>query len=395
MKQPILIIDACQYSANYNNCLIDALLKAGVEVIYATTPFPHAESPIPAKARVRYCYFYLARMVSRFTSSHTVRRILRAFEYPINCLSVAVYVLVARIKVVHYMWAVFPAVDTIITKLLKAAGCRIVYTAHNPLPHDFKPSHLTQYARIYKTVDHIIALTDYTRRRILEFSDIAPEKISVIPHGDFNYVFSQFPCNQALVEKVQARAAGRPVISFLGLIRPYKGLEYFIKAFPLIKKSNPDAFFLIAGSARFADREHLDKLLAEYSSGQDCHLDLRYLPISDMKAYLAVTDILVQPYVEASQSGNTIMAYSAGIPVVCTDAGGLPEMVEEGQTGYIVPPKDPAAIARAVSMILSDDNLAKMSESARRLAEQRYNWRDIAARTAEIYRHAALCKKTS
>jgi len=324
-------------------------------------------------------------MVGRVTSSDFLRRFLRAIEYPVNLLTLVVYVLVKRIKLVHYMWAVLPTVDLFAIKVLRSCGCQVVYTAHDPYPHEFGTARLRKVSRIYRQVDHIIALTDFTRREIVKHVGISPEKISVIVHGDFNYVLGQYPTNESLVDKVQQEAGDKRVITFLGLIRPYKGLEYFVKAFQLIKRQRPDTFFLIAGSTRFTDQKQLEELISQHCEPKDLYIDLRYLPISDMKAYLSVTDVLIQPYIRASQSGNTVMAYSAGVPVICTDVGGLAEMVEDGRTGYVVPPEDPQAIADAVKRCFENNNHATMSENARRAAVEKYGWDAIAAQTIEVY----------
>ncbi len=107
--------------------------------------------------------------------------------------------------------------------------------------------------------------------------------------------------------------------------------------------------------------------------------------MSDMAAYLSVTDVLVLPYINASQSGNTVMAYSAGIPVVCTDVGGLPEMVDDGKSGYVISPEDPQAIAEAVVKCLDEENYAKMSEYAISLSKGEFGWETIAKKTIEVY----------
>lgn len=387
MKSKCLLIDPLQCTPYYNSCLLDALVKKGQKMVYVTTVFPHAESPIPLGVEVRYCFFYLVRMLGRIASSHHfLRRVLRVIEYPINLLALIIYILLNRIKLVHYMWAMLPTVDLFVIRFLMFIGCRVVYTAHDPFPHEFRISHRKKYTRIYHHVDYIIALTNFTRNEIINHAGVSASKISVIPHGDFDYVLAQYPCNEALVKKVRRLAEGRSVISFLGMIRPYKGLKYFIEAFELIKHLKIDTFFLVAGSPRFADKKELEELLSQKCDSKDCYIDLRFLTISDLKAYLSVTDVLVQPYiVGASQSGNTVMAYSAGIPVVCTDVGGMAEMVEEGQSGYVVPSKDSQAIADAVVKCLERDNYIRMSKNARRLAVEKYNWCDIAAQTIKVY----------
>jgi glycosyltransferase involved in cell wall biosynthesis len=326
-------------------------------------------------------------MLGRLTSSHHfLRRVLRAIEYPINVLALLVYILAKRIKVVHYMWVVLPTIDFFTIRILRFAGCRVVYTAHNPFPHEFKASHLKKYSRIYRQVDHIIALTNFTRNQIVKHAKISTEKISVIPHGDFNYVLSQYPCNEALAEKVRRLAGDKRVITFIGAIRPYKGLEYFIKAFELIKRLKSNTFFLIAGSTRFANQKQLERLLSASCDPRDRYVDLSHFPVSDLKAYLAVTDVMVLPYVSgASQSANTVMAYVAGIPVISTNVGGLAEMVEDGKTGYVIAPQDPEAIADAVAKCFDGDNYEKMSHNARLAAAEQYSWGKIAEETAAVY----------
>jgi glycosyltransferase involved in cell wall biosynthesis len=388
MNSKYILIDPCQYTPNYNNCLLDALVKKGTRIVYATTVFPHAESPVPEEVEVRYCFFYLARAVGRITSSHILRRILRAIEYPADLLFLIIHVLIKRIKLIHYMWPVLPAMDLLAIRILKCIGCRVIYTAHNPFPHEFKTSHLKTFPRIYQEVDHIIAPTNFTRNEIVKHAGIEYDKISIIGLGDSDYVLSKYESNEQLADLVRSKAEGKRVLTFLGIIRPYKGLEYFIKAFRPIKQLKPDSFFLIAGSARFESQEQLNELISRSCNPEDLQVDLRYLPLSDIKAYLSVTDVLIQPYISASQSANTVMAYSFGIPVISTDVGGLGEMVKDGETGYVIPPRDPQAIAEAVKRCFEKDNYEKLSRNAKRLAAEEYNWNDIADRTLSVYKDA-------
>ncbi|MHC4203213.1 MAG: glycosyltransferase, partial [Planctomycetota bacterium] len=163
MKQTYLVIDACQFSANYNYCLLDALAKKGEKIVYATTKFAHGHIPNPPDVKVWRCFFFLARLGGMVTSSGPVRRFLRAIEYPLNLFFLLVYVLIKRIKVVHFIWVVSPYPDYLLIRLLQLTGCHVVYTAHNPFPHEPKAGDIRKYCRIYQRVDHVIALTNHTR----------------------------------------------------------------------------------------------------------------------------------------------------------------------------------------------------------------------------------------
>ena len=386
MKQTYLVIDACQFTPNYNYCLLDALAKKGERIIYATTKFAHGYIPNPPGVTVFRCFFYLARAAGRVTSSGPVRRFLRAIEYPLDIFILLAYVLIGRIKVVHFIWVVSLCLDYRLIQLMQLIGCHVVYTAHNPFPHEPKAHDILKYSRIYQRVDHVIALTNYTRNEIVTHCEVRPEKISVVPHGDYEALFSRYGCNDDLIRQVLQKAEERKIIAFLGHIRPYKGLRVLIDAFPLIKQRMPESFFLVAGSNLIGDKKELEEKLSRSCKPQDLWADIRFLPVEDIKAYLSVTDVLVQPYLSASQSGNTVMAYAAGVPVISTDVGGLGEMTEDGKTGYVIAPGKPEAIAIAVSKCFEGNNNETMSHNARQAAAEQYSWEKIAEQTAAVYR---------
>ena len=386
MKQTYLVIDACQFSANYNYCLLDALSKKGERIIYATTKFAHGHIPSPPDVTVLRCFFFLARLAGRVTSSGPVRRFLRAIEYPLNLFFLLAYVLIKHIKVVHFIWVVSPCLDYYLIRLLQLTGCHVVYTAHNLFPHEPKTGDIRKYSRIYRSVNHIIALTNYTRNEIVAHCGIPSEKISVLPHGDYAALFSRYGCNDNLAKNVRQKAGDRKIIAFLGHIRPYKGLEVFVDAFGLIKQRMPDSFFLVAGSVLVGDKKDWKEKLARSCKPDELWTDIRFVPVEDIKAYLSVIDVLVQPYISASQSGNTVMAYSAGVPVISTNVGGLGEMTEDGKTGYVIAPGDPEAIADAISKCFEGNSYEKMSHNTRRAATEQFNWEKIAEQTAAVYR---------
>ncbi len=386
MTPSYLVVDPALFSANYNFCLLSHLARNGAAVVYATTRFPYEGLPDPPRLRVIRPFFLVAWAAGRITTSAVVRRALRALEYPLDWVMLLSYVLIRRITLVHVMWAPWPAVDRWVIRTLRLMGRKVVYTAHNPFPQEFKPGHVRSFTRIYQQVDHVIALSEYTRREIVDRAGISAGKISVIPHGDYGPLFAACPANQGLLAQVRRRAAGRSVISFLGHIRPYKGLEYFIDSLPLIRRLQPETFFVIAGSILAGSKEEVEARLDRSCGAQNCILDVRYLPLADLQAYVSATDVLVQPYVTASQSGSTAMAYAAGIPVVSTRVGGLSEMIEDGVTGYLVLPRDAAAIATAVARCLEGDTRAWMARNARQLQRERYGWEAIAAQTLSVYK---------
>jgi glycosyltransferase involved in cell wall biosynthesis len=116
-------------------------------------------------------------------------------------------------------------------------------------------------------------------------------------------------------------------------------------------------------------------------------LDLRYVALSEVAAILELATILVIPYRSATQSGVVQLDYSFGRPVVATAVGGLVEVVEDGRTGLLVPPRDPRALADALQRLLDEaERRRRMGERAAELACTRYAWSQPATALMAAYR---------
>jgi glycosyltransferase involved in cell wall biosynthesis len=105
--------------------------------------------------------------------------------------------------------------------------------------------------------------------------------------------------------------------------------------------------------------------------------------------------VVVLPYIDASQSGVIPTAYGFKKPVVVTDVGSIPEIVDDGVTGFIVPSKDPIALVDAIIKLLKDDGLRKqMGENAYKKLKTDLSWDKIVEKTVEVYKECnRRCKK--
>ena len=141
-------------------------------------------------------------------------------------------------------------------------------------------------------------------------------------------------------------------VLFFGRIFKYKGLEHLVAADALIGDTVRRRKMVIAGRGDMAVAQAAAKEHPE-------HFDLRPRRIDDLETaqLFADADLLVLPYIEASQSGVLAIAPSFGLPVVASDIGEIGDMVRTTGMGLLVPPADPAALARALREVLEDDNL--------------------------------------
>ena len=224
----------------------------------------------------------------------------------------------------------------------------------------------------FRRATRLVVHAGEIKRLLQTHCGIAGELITVIPmieHGTRGV-----PCSEH----------GSCRVLFFGRIWPYKGLEYLIRAEPLITEAVPDAQIVIAGVgenfARYRQMMvHPDRFIVynEYVS-HDRQIEL-----------FAQASVVVLPYVEASQSAVIPVAYSFGKPVVATTVGGLPELVDDGRTGVLVPPRDERALAAAVVRLLRDSSLRRqLGVNGQRKLEQECSGQAVARHTVEVYARA-------
>jgi len=177
---------------------------------------------------------------------------------------------------------------------------------------------------------------------------------------------------------------GPPTVLFFGRIWPYKGLDHLLRSVPLICARVPDVRFLVAGQGEPIER--YVRLLADPGR---VHFETGYVSVERRETLFRTASLVVLPYIEASQTGVVPLAYRHGKPVVATTVGGLPEVVRSGETGLLVPPGDPGALADAISALLLDDAARlRMGVSARAFFETYFDLDAIADATIDAYEAA-------
>jgi len=293
-------------------------------------------------------------------------------------------------SVVHFQWLKDRRADLRFMKMLRLLGFKIVYTVHDVLPHDeYTRENRRFYQEVYQYPHKLIVHCENNRREMLDLFRLDPAKICVIPHGCPTASFDVDATSPTAARRRLGIPDGAQVVLFFGLIKRYKGLEYLLEAFEMIKRRCNKAVLLIAGRVAPWDTDshrHYSALLQKYANCEHVRVRNEYIPHDQAGDYFSAADLIVLPYVTASQSGVLLSAYAAGKAVVVTDTGGLSEIVQHGRTGFVVPPKDAKAIAEASITILNDpDHGRRFGAQARMLAETSYSWSAIGATTANLY----------
>lgn len=180
--------------------------------------------------------------------------------------------------------------------------------------------------------------------------------------------------------------AATPTVALFGRLTPYKGLDLLYAAAPTVAAAVPGVRFVVAGEPA-AGYEPPTPPPAVAAS-----IDVRrgYLTTEEIGRLCRDATVVVCPYTDASQSGVVLTAYAFGAPVVVTDVGGLPEYVDEGRTGLVVPPGDPAALAAALVRVLVEPGLAaRMRDAVRETVAGDLSWSRSAAVLRSVYREVA------
>ena len=258
-------------------------------------------------------------------------------------------------------------------------GYRIVWTAHNVLPHrqPFPPLHRLVRRLVMTHASAVISHCEYGRREILRrFPSQVP--VHVVPHGNYAGIHTLD------VSRDEARAAlGIEPASFvyaqLGNISAYKGVEEFVAAFQVGAGSNDVA--LIAGRNRAPAL--VERLQARAQADTRLRLHAGFVPENEMPHYLQAADVAVFCFRQVLTSGSVILAMTYGLPVIAPALGCLPELVTP-EAGILYDPAASDALVSALRRIKTMDTV-QMGQAAQRITDA-LRWEDIAQQTAAIYR---------
>lgn len=244
------------------------------------------------------------------------------------------------------------------------------------------------YASTYRYFSAIFFHADENRERFLSIFDVPREVTHIIPHGNQELFRKLTERKKALVNlrDKYSLEEGEPVIVFFGVIAPSKGLPDLIDAFSIVAKQSSAKLVVAGYPSKYVNiqdiRNHIDRL----GVSERVILDARYLPNEEIGDLMDFATVVAFPYRSSTQSGALQVAYIFGRPVVTTTVGGLPDVVEEGKSGFLVPPRSPEALAEKILVLVKDpEQAARMGEYARNLAETRYSWGSIGKRVLDVY----------
>ena len=260
-----------------------------------------------------------------------------------------------RIDLVH-------AVDlyTNIFALPAAAFARVPVRigSRRGLNTDRTPAQLAMQRAAYKCAHAVVTNSQATADR-LRNENVRPSKVAVIPNGLALDAFTA----------ALPRAARRQVLVVANL-RPEKGYDVLVDAAAIVLQRFPDARFHCVGEG--PERSAIERRMA---AGGVAHAFTLLGRQDDIPRRLAAADIFALPSRTESMPNSVLEAMAAGLPVVASAVGGVPEVIEDGRTGMLCPPSDPHALADRLCRLMVDADFSnRLGQSARQEVQAHYSF---------------------
>ncbi len=203
------------------------------------------------------------------------------------------------------------------------------------------------------------------------FQDIGCKNIEVIPNGIDLEKFND----------LDHRKHGFVVMT-VARLEKVKGIEYLIKAMSVDIRCRQTKHLLIIGEG--SQRKNLENLVKELNLQSKVKF-LGEIPNQEIPQHLAEASCFVLPSLKEGFGIVILEAMAAGVPVIATNVGGIPDIVENGNTGILVEPKNPSQVADAINKIYSEPEIAeKLTQNALKALEK-YNWDNISQQVLNIY----------
>lgn len=263
---------------------------------------------------------------------------------------------------------------------------RLVVGFHSTGKPDDWLQHTLARASAIPVADRYVALAPSHERHLVDDLKLDPGRITVIESGVDLERFRP-AADRVSAKRAAGFGADEPLVGIVAALRPEKNHAMFLRMAARVASEAPAARFLVVGEG--PERSRLVELARDLRlEGHVQFLGARH-DIPDLLRALDVAVLCSLPVVETLPV-TLLEAFAAGVPVVSTRVGSVADIVEEPETGLLVPPGDEAALAQSVGRLLADPALrGRMGRAARARAERRFDQRDMIEAYARLFEQVA------
>lgn len=240
---------------------------------------------------------------------------------------------------------------------------------------------------IYRRVDYIIGISKLIQQNVIRTHPIEPERVGCIPNGVDLRAFDVEGTDRTAVRAALGIPGDALVVGMIGRLCWWKGYREFLEMAESLIKVEAGVRFLAVGGATLGEEEEVEEIR---SLARSLHLDGKVVFTGfrkDVARLLSAMDLFVYPAYAEAFGLVLIEAMAMGLPVISSDCDGVPEIVVDGKTGILVPPRNSGALTEAVLRMLKDSQKMRAYGRAGRVRVLGvYDFEKVVSRTEELYR---------
>ncbi len=325
---------------------------------------------------------------SIFSYSQKKSNVTKSLSYICSISSIVRDITREKPDIVHIQWLRLWIIDILFAIFIRMIGCKLIFTAHNTLPHNPHKGDKTKYKLYYKIASAIIVHTQRTKRELTQDFGVKADKINVIPHGILD--------NNITNERVGARCdelrrklsihPGDVVFSCLGYQYKYKGISLVVDAWEKSLRLNGDSqcHLLIVGKNRDVEEDVLNKA----RTFRNAFVLDEQLDDLDFDAYLKLTSVVLLPYISISQSGLMFSAMCSNTPILVSDIGGLTDPLHYAKVGWCFGEPTMENLREKMEWLADNPHEIEDIRNDHKAFDQIrdvYSWSRISAMTSQLY----------
>lgn len=275
----------------------------------------------------------------------------KKLNYIINW--VVLLLIAKRYKAIHFQWLPLlnkTSLELFLLKVLQRINPNVFYTVHNFYPHDSNnPKVKKRFLTLYRIVNRLVVHTNKTAGQIFDFT--RREDVIVIDHGHFYKEISN----------CQIDGKKEELVSMLGFIKPYKGVEDAIRAIAQMKEKNSRVKLLIAGKCDQKYYKNLMDLVEFLGVSKQVSIKTGFLSTRDLVCAYGKSKVCLLPYKKIDQSGVLMTSLGLCVPIVAYDKEGFKDVIQNGWNGYLVEQDNISGLADGIEKCLRDNDRMRLN----------------------------------
>lgn len=304
---------------------------------------------------------------------------------PVNWISTAVRIKKLQPDLVIIQWwhPYFAPCYWSLSHLLRNE--KILFVCHNVFPHERFPLDKVLTRLVLQRGDYFIVQSGKDAEDLKHIVPDARYEQTVHP------TYNTFKFENMSKEKARKRlglSANEKILLFFGFVREYKGLDILLKALAYATEDIQNLKLMVVGDFGSEDnKQRYRNIIDENKIGRYTNIYDGYIPDKEIEKFFAACDLVVLPYRSATQSGIVQISFGFDKPVVVTRVGGLPDVVKDGKTGFVVEPENPFLLAETIKRYFNENKEEEFTENVKKEA-YRFSW----DRMVEVIERLSLMK---